>query len=143
MSDTITDVEKEMKGLERQLRMLQSEISNFAAKKNKSKDFRQTSKSNIPQSLRNTTYRSNYDSIFEKRKREKMPLFTYANTVLKEENEVQEAKKRARRITGTSPYKKLQCPHCATFNLIDDPDGTDGWLFCKKCGWNERNPYSE
>jgi len=59
-----------------------------------------------------------------------------------EEKEDEEEKKKQRKIQRTKPFKTKQCPHCATFNLIKDPD-SDYFLLCKKCSWNGLDPYKD
>jgi hypothetical protein len=85
---------------------------------------------------------SRFEAIFGKKKKKTMPLFTYGNTVKTDEEEAKEKAAKAEKIAKTEPFKTKMCPHCATFNLIRDPD-MEGWLLCKKCRWNDSDPYTE
>lgn len=104
----------------------------------------QAGKGSRPRPVKGEVFRDNYEAIFGKRKERKtMPMFNYENTVKPDLDEAEKAKKREERIADAVPYKTKQCPHCATFSLIPDPDDMEGWLFCKKCGWNAADPYTD
>jgi hypothetical protein len=99
-----------------------------------------------PYSVRLDDYGKSWDRIFGKKPIKNMPKFDSPHTVDEiTESEVDdmvndEEKERAKKIKTIKPLKTKRCPHCATFNLIHDID-RDDWLLCKKCGWNDFDPY--
>lgn len=95
-----------------------------------------------PYSVPLNDFGKRWESIFGKQEKKTMPLYTYENTVKTDEDEAKEKAAKAEKIANTEPFKTKQCPHCATYNLIRDPD-MEGWLLCKKCRWNDNDPYSD
>lgn len=95
-----------------------------------------------PFSVKIDDFGQSWDRIFGKKKEKPMP--TFEDPTPEPENIKPEVAEETteRKIATSKPIKGKQCPHCATYNLIKDPDA-HWFLLCKKCGWNGTDPYDD